>query len=208
MIELVCVRHGRTAWNADLRFQGQTDIPLDAHGRGQALLLGGLLRDGTFDAAVSSDLSRCAETARIILSFHPQTPLRLDTDLREMAFGAWEGLTWSQIVLRNPKLALDGWSRPKAQSPPGGESFEAVVGRVARATAAILAGTPDGGRVLVVTHAGVLHALLRVILGTGEAEEIDVRFTPAGVSRFSVDANGRGSLLTLNEVAEAGSLER
>jgi broad specificity phosphatase PhoE len=208
VIELVCVRHGRTAWNADLRFQGQTDVPLDSHGRGQALLLAGRLRGTAFDAAVSSDLTRCVETARIILSFHPGTPLRLDPDFREMAFGEWEGLTWAQIVERNPKLALDGWSRPKTHAPPGGEPFEEVVRRAARAVAKIRDAMPDGGRVLVVTHAGVLHALLRVILGNEEGEKIEIRFTPAGVSRFAIDAGGRGSLLGLNEPAEAGSLER
>ena len=208
MIELVCVRHGRTAWNADLRFQGQTDVSLDAHGRGQALLLAGRLRDTAFDAAVSSDLGRCVETARIILSFHPQTALRLDPDLREMAFGDWEGLTWAQIVERDPKLALDGWSRPKTHSPPGGELFDHVVRRAARAVAQIRDAMPAGGRVLMVTHAGVLHALLRVILGNEEAEKIEIRFTPAGVSRFALDVNGSGSLLGLNEVARAGTLER
>ncbi|MGH7683478.1 MAG: histidine phosphatase family protein [Vulcanimicrobiaceae bacterium] len=208
MIELVCVRHGRTAWNADLRFQGQTDVPLDAHGSGQALLLAGRLRGTTFDAAVSSDLARCVETARIILSFHPQTTLRIDTDLREMAFGDWEGLTWAQIVERDPKLALDGWSRPKTQAPPGGELFDDVVRRAARAVAAIQAVLPRGGRVLVVTHAGVLHALLRVILGDDEGGKIEIRFTPAGLSRFAIGADGVGSILGLNEVAEAGSLER
>ena len=171
-------------------------------------MLAGRLRGTSFDAAVSSDLTRCVETARIILSFHPQTQLRLDADLRAMAFGEWEGLTWAQIVEKDPKLALDGWSRPKTQAPPGGELFENVVGRVARAVAQIREAMPAGGRVLVVTHAGVLHALLRVILGNSEAEKIEIRFTPAGVSRFAIDASGGGSLLALNEVTEAGSLER
>lgn len=171
-------------------------------------MLAGRLRGTSFDAAVSSDLTRCVETARIILSFHTQTQLRLDADLREMAFGEWEGLTWAQIVERNPKLALDGWSRPKAQAPPGGELFDNVVRRAAEAVARIREAVPAGGRVLVVTHAGVLHALLRVILGNGEAEKIEIRFTPAGVSRFAIDASGGGSLLALNEVTEAGSLER
>lgn len=171
-------------------------------------MLAGRLRETQFDAAVSSDLTRCVETARIVLSFHAQTQLRLDEDLREMAFGEWEGLTWAQIVERNPKLALDGWSRPKTQAPPGGELFEGVVRRVARAVARIREATPLDGRVLVVTHAGVLHALLRVLLGKEEAEKLDVRFTPAGVSRFAIHPDGNGSLLALNEVAEAGSLER
>lgn len=208
MIELVCVRHGRTAWNADLRFQGQTDVPLDGHGRGQAMVLAAELRTPPLDRAVSSDLVRCAETARIILGEHPCVPLRLDPDLREMAFGEWEGLTWAQIVRKNPKVALDGWSRPKTQAPPGGERFTDVVARAERAVRRLQDEMPEGGRVLVVTHAGVLHALLRVVLGEAEAEKIDIRFTPGGVTRFALDGAPQGRILSLNVTAQTGTLER
>jgi broad specificity phosphatase PhoE len=206
-MELVCVRHGRTTWNADLRFQGQTDIPLDGHGRGQAMLLAAHLRSQRFDAAVSSDLRRCVETARIILSEHSGVELRLDPDLREMAFGEWEGLTWAQIVKKYPQLGLDGWSRPKSQVPPGGERFEEVITRVRRAIGRLRSQKLDG-RVLLVTHAGVLHALLPIILGEEAAEKIEIRFTPAGISRFSLDPGGGGRILALNEEVEAPRLER
>jgi len=102
-VQLICVRHGRTAWNADKRFQGHTDIPLDDEGRAQATALGALLRDERIDVAVSSDLLRAAETARIVLGARDLS-LRLDADWREMRFGDWEGLTWEEIVLGNPEL--------------------------------------------------------------------------------------------------------
>ena len=207
MIELICIRHGRTAWNADLRFQGHTDVPLDAHGRGQALLLAASLRRTELSGAVSSDLVRCSETARIVLDEHPGVPLRLDADLREMAFGAWEGLTWAQIVKTDPKLALEGWSHPNSYAPPGGERFRDAIERASRAVERIREETPDPGRVLVVTHAGILHALLRVVLGEAEAERIAIRFTPGGITRFSLEG-GAGRLITLNEPAAARSLER
>jgi alpha-ribazole phosphatase len=201
VLELVCVRHGRTAWNADLRFQGQSDVPLDAQGRAQAMLLAMQLRETSLDAAVSSDLERSAETARIILGEHPSVALRLDADLREMAFGEWEGLTWAQIVRADPKLAADGWTRPKNYTPPSGERFEEVVGRARRALSRIQVQQPQG-RVLVVTHAGVLHALLRVILGEEEASALEVRFNPGSITRFAVDDSACGRLLVLNEGAE------
>lgn len=203
MLELVCVRHGRTAWNADLRFQGHSNVPLDAHGRAQAILLAMQLRSPPLDAAVSSDLERSAETARIILTEHPGVPLRLDADLREMAFGDWEGLTWAQIVKADPQLDREGWTQPRSYSPPGGERFDDVVRRVASAVARIAVDHPHG-RVLVVTHAGVLHALLRVVLGEGEAESLDVRFTPGATTRFALEGPGRGRLLALNEAVGLG----
>ncbi len=54
-MELICVRHGRTAWNAGRRFQGQTDIPLDDEGLAQAQALALHLREERFELALASD---------------------------------------------------------------------------------------------------------------------------------------------------------
>jgi broad specificity phosphatase PhoE len=205
MLELICVRHGRTAWNAELRFQGQTNVPLDDEGRTQARMLALQLRATELDAAISSDLDRCVETATIILREHPGVTLRLDSDLREMNFGEWEGLTWAQIVKSDPKLAVDGFSRPKLYAPPGGETFEGVLARAARVVARVREESPAGSRVLLVTHAGVLHALLRVVLGGGAGEQ-EVRFNPGAVTRFALEAGAPGRVLALNETAVADSL--
>ena len=67
-MELICVRHGRTAWNAARRFQGQTDIPLDDEGLAQAQALAAHLRDEHFDFALASDLNRARTTAETILA--------------------------------------------------------------------------------------------------------------------------------------------
>jgi len=64
------------------------------------------------------------------------------------------------------------------------------------------------GRVLMVTHAGVLHALLPAILGETEAQKIEIRFTPAGISRFALEPDGSARILGLNEAAEMPTLER
>jgi broad specificity phosphatase PhoE len=205
VVELICVRHGRTGWNVDRRFQGQTDIPLDDRGRAQAQAVAASLRGEAFDLAVSSDLGRAVETAQTILREHPGTPLRLDRDLREMAFGTWEGLTWAQIVEGDAELALEREHRPRSYAPPQGESFDLLVERTQRAIERIVAELPDGGRALVVTHAGILHALLPVILGQDEGEALQVRFAPASVSRFAVPGVGKGRLLSLNRVVAGAS---
>jgi broad specificity phosphatase PhoE len=194
-VELLCVRHGRTAWNADNRFQGHTDVPLDDEGRAQATALAALLRDQRIDAAVSSDLSRAAETARIVLGPR-EVPLRLDPNWREMRFGDWEGLTWAQIVAANPHLDATGATTVKRYTPGGGESFGELTERVGRAVERISAEVPEDGVALVATHAGPLHALLGVLLG----DEIKVRFVTASVTRFR-RTNGVWTLTRLNETA-------
>jgi broad specificity phosphatase PhoE len=201
-VELICVRHGRTAWNAGGRFQGHTDVPLDDEGRAQATALGALLRGDRIDVAVSSDLARAAETARIVLGARA-VPLRLDPDWREMQFGDWEGLTWEQIRAANPQLAATGGTTVKNYTPGGGgESFDALTRRVARAAQRVIAETPEDGAALVATHAGPLHALLGVLLGDAERTGPHVRFLTASVTRFKRE-HGVWTIARLNQTAHA-----
>ncbi len=193
------MRHGRTEWNAGGRFQGQTDVALDPTGRTQARALAAFLAEERFDAYVSSDLARARETAEAIAG-RSLFGGELDPDWREMAFGAWEGLTWEEIVARFPELAVRPANVPRFTTPHGGESFECLCTRVERALATLLARVPPGGKALAVTHAGVLHALLRTLLGAPEADALSVRFVPASVTRFAFGESG-ARLLTLNVTA-------
>ncbi len=192
------MRHGRTAWNAEGRFQGQTDISLDATGRAQARALGAFLSGEGFDAVVSSDLARARETAELILG-RTLLAAELDPLWREMKFGAWEGLTWPEIVARFPELDDARPSNvPKFATPQGGESFEQVCARVERALAALRARVPSAGKALVVTHAGAVHATLRVLFGGDGAEALRARFEPASVTRLALGPAG-ARVVSLNE---------
>jgi broad specificity phosphatase PhoE len=202
-VELICVRHGRTAWNARKRFQGHTDVPLDDEGRAQAAALAALLRDERIDAAVSSDLGRAAETARLVLGAH-DVRLRLDPDWREMRFGDWEGLTWDEIVAANPSLGSGGETSVKDYTPGGGETFEELCARVARAVERVASEVADDGVALVATHAGPLHALLSVLLGDAERAALKVRFMTASMTRFR-RVNGVWTLARLNQTAQRAS---
>lgn len=200
-MELICVRHGRTAWNAFKRFQGHTDIPLDDEGRAQATALAALLARERIDTAAASDLARAAETARIVLGAR-DLPLRLDPDWREMRFGDWEGLTWPEIVAANPHLAAAGETAVRAYTPGGGETFDELCARIARAVERVVAGTPADGVALVATHAGPLHALLRVLLhDRGDAPAFSIRFLTASVTRFRL-TGGVWALTRLNQTAQ------
>jgi broad specificity phosphatase PhoE len=159
-----------------------------------------MLRDERIDRAFSSDLSRARETAEIVLAPHDGVPLAFDARLREMRFGAWEGLVWSEIVERQPELAERSSAAPRFYTPPGGESFDELCARIEAALFAIDASVVDGETVLVATHAGPLHALLKVALGGSEAEALGVKFAPASTTRIAFDTAG-AHIVELNRTA-------
>src|SRR4051812_36304655 len=98
-MRLYIVRHGQTAWNAEERAQGHTDIPLDETGLKQAEFLGDMLAEEPIESVLTSDLQRSAQTARFIAQrlgvTIEQTPL-----LRERTFGEWEGLPYAEVGRR------------------------------------------------------------------------------------------------------------
>jgi len=202
-MELLCVRHGRTAWNAEKRFQGHTDVALDDEGLAQARALAALLAGERIDAAASSDLARAVETARIVLGPR-KVELQLDPDWREMRFGEWEGLTWDQIRAANPELDPAAHASVKAYAPRGGETFAELCTRIARAVERSVAAVPDDGVALIATHAGPLHALLDVLLGESERAALKVRFLTASITRFR-RTNGVWTLARLNQTARTAT---
>jgi len=193
------VRHGRTVWNAAKRFQGRSDIELSEEGRAQAQALAGALRGESFDRVFASDLVRARETARIIAEQHGLN-VEIDERLREFDFGAWEGLTWDEIVERWPYLREVRFTDAKAYEPEGGESFASVCARVQDFLDDVVA--LGAQRVLVVTHAGVLHAVCNVLAGKlGESQEAALgrAFSPASITRIAMNGSG-ARLISENDV--------
>jgi broad specificity phosphatase PhoE len=167
-------------------------------GRAQASALASALAAEHFDRAISSDLSRAYDTASAICGTRP---VERDPRWREFAFGDWEGLTWDQIVARHPELVESPSTSVKRYIAPGGESFDDVLLRVSHALTELQGASH--GNILIVTHAGPLHAMLHTFFGHREAamqEVLGVRFSPASITRIEV-ANGQAELLALNDVA-------
>ncbi len=153
-------RHGQTIWNAEGRFQGQTDIPLDDTGEAQAALAASRLATLRPEAIFSSDLSRAASTAAPLARL-TGLPVRLDKDLRERSGGSWEGLTDRQIGERFPVERVT-WN------PPDGEPTMAVAERVGAALHRIAETVSDGGLTVVVSHGAALRLGMARMLGLRE----------------------------------------
>lgn len=143
------------------RFVGQTDFPLTEEGRAQARLWQDALADVPFTTVVASDLSRCLETAAIVLAGR-DILVRPEPRLREIKLGVWEGLTIQEVRQRFPGAYEQRGCNLAGFPPQGGESFADVQ---ERAVSAVRELADVSGNVLVVAHAGVNRAVLCHALG-------------------------------------------
>lgn len=162
MKRLLLVRHGETAWNAAKVLQGQADIPLSAQGRQQALALAPLVKRWAPTHVLCSDLSRARETADIL--GWPGAPE--DPRWREADLGRWTSRPVKEL-LKSDADHYQRW-RNGQDAPPEGETVSAFRTRVSAALADL---HPHEGDVLVVTHGGVIRAILAIVLGL-DAERI------------------------------------
>jgi probable phosphoglycerate mutase len=158
-MKIALLRHGPTDWNLAGRIQGHTDIALSdaGHARMAALRL-----PATFShtRVFASPLLRARQT---IAALGLATPV-LDPRLMEQNWGRWEGLTRAEIIARDGVdcYVKAGANRGGAFRPPGGESTQDVLDRVA---AFLRDAAASGGDAVAVTHLGVLRAAYTLATG-------------------------------------------
>lgn len=167
MTEILLIRHGETAWNAERRLQGQLDIPLNEEGRRQAAALARALAAEPVDAVISSDLGRARSTAQAVAEACGLS-LQTDAGLRERCFGAFEGLLYAEMEARYPEAYAQWRARdPHARYPDGERRAETFAEFSQRAVAAVssIANAHRGKRVVIVSHGGVLDCIYRAAHG-------------------------------------------
>ncbi|MDF0513204.1 histidine phosphatase family protein [Agromyces sp. H3Y2-19a] len=155
-VTIALVRHGETDWNVQRRIQGRTDIPLNDTGRRQAVDTGVALAasDSDWDAVYASPLSRASETAELIAAELGAPVLGHLEALAERGYGVLEGLDHAG------RAAVEA----QAATIEGLETRSSVIERSSAALAEIAAAHP-GGRVVVVSHGGVIHSLILHLSG-------------------------------------------
>ncbi len=172
------IRHGQTSWNAERRFQGQRDTPLNDLGRSQAhgngLKLGGIIGNGSGYDFVSSPLSRTRETMEILRGAMGLDPAGYRTDpiLVEVHFGDWQGSTLAELEV-STAAAIRERDRDKWNYLPPGEGAEsyAMLAERIRPWVQALAGPT-----VCVTHGGVIRSLFTLTgqMSGGEASNMDI----------------------------------
>ncbi|MDE0170231.1 MAG: histidine phosphatase family protein [bacterium] len=157
---VILMRHGESAANARGVWQGTGSSPLTAKGLRQARRAGERLAGRRLALVESSDLERCVDTARAV-GFEP----RRRPIWREGDVGEWEGLDRRCVMAHfgeelerlhydyDMPVGVTGES-PRQAGERGWQGVHDVVGRL-----------DEGQTALVVTHAGLIGALLRLVLG-------------------------------------------
>ncbi|MCC5809363.1 MAG: alpha-ribazole phosphatase family protein [Ectothiorhodospiraceae bacterium] len=180
------LRHGEPAGGS--YFRGSTDDPLTDRGWAQARTAAA---DGDWDLILSSDLQRCLRFAET-LAEERRLPLTVDARFREMHFGDWEALRADDIPDRAALQAF--WADPDGHTPPGGESVPTLITRVNTALDQILE-RHRGQRILLVSHAGVIHAVIARTLGINMAAAMRGFHIPhACRTRLRVDRGPQGDM--------------
>lgn len=166
---LIVVRHGRTAWNIEGRFQGWAGVGLDRTGFDQA-------RRAAADLAaivappvdiVASDLRRAVETAEV-LAGRLRATLSTDPALREVDCGDWQGLTDDEVARKFPD-EYDQWQAGDDVRRGGGETYAEAGARVAGAIDRIMR-SPRPGPVVLVGHGKSLQWGLDTLVAAGRVD--------------------------------------
>jgi probable phosphoglycerate mutase len=187
------IRHGETAWNAEGRFQGSQDVPLNDRGRSQAVTAGGILadllahddREVSSLAFVASPLSRARLTMELMRGALQLSPdeYTVDHRLREIGYGQWEGLTLPEME-RHDAATFAARNEDKwGVAAPSGESYATVTLRMREWVDSLLADT------VTVAHGGTMRALM---VALGIATPLEAAETP--IEQGAVYVFGDGGL--------------
>jgi broad specificity phosphatase PhoE len=155
-------------------------VPLAPEARQQLRVLVRKISRYPVQAIYSSDLQRAHITARAIAR-RSDTEILVRPGLREMSFGAWEGLSWRQIARRFPRLSHAWVANFPHQSIPGAERFDTFKKRVRRELNEIVAANV-GSCVAIVTHAGVARLILAGALGVSDRNLFRMALDPVSLS--------------------------
>lgn len=195
---LYLVRHGETLWNTEGRLCGSSDVPLSAVGQQQAHQVAQRLRAVPLAAVYSSPLVRARQTAEIIAAPHG-VPVQVVAALREIDYGAWEGMRVDELARRFPEAERCRTDDPLRFVAPDGEPFAHFVARVTAALQDIAARHADG-HIAVVAHQGVNRVLLCWLLQADFALWRRLQQDPACVNLLQRQDNGQWRVCSINDV--------
>lgn len=181
-IVVTVLRHGAVAGRAHV-FRGALNEPLSVRGIEQ--MQQALVRSSAtiFDVVATSPLKRCHEFAAVYAAQH-QVSLQVLPPFSELAFGNWEGLTVDEVAALDPAEYQAFRATHGEHAPPNGESLAQFRTRINLGWHEWLA-RDDGTKRLLITHAGVMRALLMELFGFTPKQAFQIALPEAACLRIS-----------------------
>jgi probable phosphoglycerate mutase len=203
--DLILIRHGETAWNRELRFQGHADVPLNDIGHEQARRLGLRLAGETVvQHIISSDLMRAQQTAAPAAS-QLSLPVVTSAGLREQFFGVVEGMRSDEIQSLHPRAWEEWLEFREDHAMPEGETAREFHTRIIAALGSIAA-AHKGQHLIVVTHGGVLDMVWRTARGLSLSGPRQSDIPNAGFNRIRIADAARPDGIEIVEWADTRHL--
>jgi len=203
--DLILIRHGETAWNRELRFQGHADVPLNNIGHEQARRLGLRLAGETVvQHILSSDLMRAQQTAAPAAS-QLSLPVVTSAGLREQFFGVVEGMRSDEIQSLHPRAWEEWLEFREDHAMPEGETAREFHTRIIAALGSIAA-AHKGQHLIVVTHGGVLDMVWRTARGLSLSGPRQSDIPNAGFNRIRIADAARPDDIEIVEWADTRHL--
>jgi broad specificity phosphatase PhoE len=196
-MEIILIRHGETAWNAEEIFRGRVDVELNETGIRQAQLLAGHLADVPIEAVLSSPMKRALKTAETVAGYH-SLEVKIAPGLIDLDFGEWQGLPHLEVKNKYKELYQEWVSNPGSVVMPGGESLDDVRKRATVVVDEVVAAYE--GTVVLVSHRVVSKVLICALLGLDNSHFWNIRQDTCGITTFSYE-NGRFILARHNDTS-------
>lgn len=192
-MKLYLIRHGETQWNKKRRVQGMSDIPLNDYGRNLARQTAEGLKKIHFDFAYTSPLVRAKETAEIILEGR-NIPLYEESKIRELGFGAYEGICISGPDKSPYSAEFNKFFKDTANYVPaeGGEQIEEILERTGAFLQKLYQDESlQDKTILISSHGAAMTALLNNIKGVFNPAEFWNRGVPANCAVTIVEVKDK-----------------
>ena len=198
---LYLVRHGTTAWNQSLRYQGRADNPLDEAGKRQGALLENYFADIDIDLGITSPLQRAKKTLEYMLASqkHP-VPVLVEPMLTEFDFGEADGLTKDEICEKYPdfyRMYVLNEDRGHSEAPDG-ETMVQLYDRM-RETILRIAREHQGKTIVLASHGTAIQAFLNFASGIPVEQSKRFLLYNVSVSCVEIDEDGTPHVLYIGD---------